>query len=97
MKAWHFSENAYPFLPPQDDWMDGALGARIEALFHDPSFAARGWWHVGWWQDVLARFRAGERHLAATLWKAFMGEAWMTHFAIPVRTARRVAVLEEGA
>lgn len=86
--------NKQGFLPPQDDWMDGALGRRIDALFHSPAFAARGWWHVPWWQGALRRFRAGERHLANTLWKPFMAEAWMEHFVAPVRAGGRVAVLE---
>lgn len=88
--------NKQGFLPPQDDWMDGALGSRIDALFHDPSFAVRGWWHVGWWQGVLKRFRAGERHLAASLWKPFIAEAWMAHFVAPVRAAGKIAVLRDG-
>lgn len=88
--------NKQGFLPPQDDWLDGALGGRIDDLFHDPSFAKRGWWHVGWWQGALKRFRAGERHLASSLWKPFIAEAWMTHFVAPIRAAGKIAVLEGG-
>lgn len=86
--------NKQGFLPPQDDWMDGALGSRVAEMVNDRSFAARGWWHVSWWQGVLARFRAGERHLAPVLWKPFITEAWMNHVVTPMRAADKVPVLE---
>jgi asparagine synthase (glutamine-hydrolysing) len=86
--------NKQGFLPPQDDWIDGRLGDTIGDLFASAAFANRGWWHVPWWRRALARFRAGERHLAQTLWKPFIAEAWLDHFVGPVRGAEKVAVLD---
>ena len=90
VKRW----NKQGFLPPQDDWMDGALGERMGDLFHGQAFANRGWWHVSWWRKALERFRAGERHLAQTLWKPFMAEAWIEHVVTRVRAADKVPVFE---
>lgn len=72
--------NKQGFLPPQPAWFKGALGDRARALFHDPAFASRGWWDVAWWQSTLARFDAGEEHLAWTLWKPVIAEAWHRDF-----------------
>ncbi len=72
--------NKQGFLPPQPAWFKGALGDRARALFHDPGFAARGWWDAAWWQTALARFDGGEEHLAWTLWKPVIAEAWHRDF-----------------
>lgn len=72
--------NKQGFLPPQPAWFKGALGDRARALFHDPAFASRGWWDAAWWQTALARFDAGEEHLAWTLWKPVIAEAWHRDF-----------------
>ena len=72
--------NKQGFLPPQPAWFKGTLGDHARTLFHDPSFAARGWWNVAWWQSALARFDAGEEHLAWTLWKPVIAEAWHRDF-----------------
>ncbi|MBI1318980.1 MAG: asparagine synthase (glutamine-hydrolyzing) [Candidatus Hydrogenedens sp.] len=72
--------NKQGFLPPQDLWFRDHLGAEVEALVHDPSFARAGLWEVGWWQRLARRFRAGEKHLAWVLWRPFIFEAWRRHF-----------------
>lgn len=72
--------NKQGFLPPQPAWFKGALGGHARALFHDPAFAARGWWDAAWWRGALARFDAGEAHLAWTLWKPVIAEAWHRDF-----------------
>lgn len=72
--------NKQGFLPPQEDWFAAALADAVEPVLHDPAFAACGLWRPAWWQRVLARFRAGERHLAWVLWRPLVTEAWRTHF-----------------
>lgn len=83
--------NKQGFLPPQDDWMAGALAPSVRACLTDPSFAARGWWDAGWWRGILRRFEAGERHLAWVLWKPFMAERWMTGFVERARQREKVS------
>ena len=73
------------FLPPIETWLDGPLGGLVRDVFNSPSFADSGLWNVTWWQGLLDRFQAGERHLASVIWKPFSVEMWRRHFLTPVR------------
>lgn len=87
--------NKQGFLPPQPAWFEGALGDHARTLFHDPAFAARGWWDAAWWQGTLARFDAGETHLAWTLWKPVIAEAWHRDFVERARAMPKSPVFAE--
>lgn len=82
------------FVPPQDAWMAKTLLVAVEAVVEDGAFAARGWWNVRWWRSAVARFRAGEQHLAATLWKALIAEAWQRDFVERARNEPKIAALD---
>ncbi len=82
------------FVPPQDVWMADGLLTAVEAVIEDSAFAGRGWWNVRWWRSAVARFRAGERHLAATLWKALIAEAWQRDFVERVRVEPVIPVFD---
>jgi asparagine synthase (glutamine-hydrolysing) len=84
--------NKQGFLPPQELWFAGDLGKAAATLIHDPAFAARGWWNVGWWKAVLRRFERGETHLAWVLWKPLIAEAWLRHFVQPLAQFPRESV-----
>jgi asparagine synthase (glutamine-hydrolysing) len=76
------------FIPPQDAWMDQGLFSAAQTVINDPAFARHPFWRPRWWRGTLDRFRAGERALAAPLWKLLATEAWRTHF-LPRLTARQ--------
>jgi len=38
MKAWHFSENAYPYLPPADEYE--SIRVSLPSRFYDPKKGA---------------------------------------------------------
>jgi len=89
--------NKRGFLPPQEVWFKDCLAARVEAVFHDPAFARRGYWNVAWWRRALDRFRNGECHLAWTLWKPFIAETWWTGFVDRVRAMPRYSAFDPNA
>jgi hypothetical protein len=64
------------------------LGSHAEALFEDPGFAASGLWNVPWWRQAVRRLRRGENHLAWTLWRPVIAEAWRMHFVDRARGMR---------
>jgi asparagine synthase (glutamine-hydrolysing) len=72
--------NKQGFLPPQDIWFAQGLIDEAERVIEDPSFAAAGYWNVGWWRSAVRRFRAGESHLGWVLWRPLMLESWRRHF-----------------
>lgn len=77
------------FRPPQEGWFQGRLLEAVEATIHDPSFNQAGWWDERWWRRLLARFKAGESHLAWVLWRPFIAQAWRAHFLGPVSAGPR--------
>ena len=85
------------FVPPQDVWMTEGLLDAVETIIEDGSFARRGWWNVRWCRNAVARFRAGERNLAATLWKLLIAETWQRYFVDRVRSDVRVTIFDGGA
>ena len=89
-KRW----NKQGFLPPQDIWFRSDLLTAAKEVFHGRAFAERGWWNVGWWNGTLDRFERGEDHLAWTLWKPFIAEAWMDRFVTPLATSEKQAVFD---
>ncbi|MEK9723266.1 MAG: asparagine synthase (glutamine-hydrolyzing) [Rhodospirillaceae bacterium] len=91
-KRW----NKQGFLPPQDDWLAGPLRAWAAETFTSAAFAGRGFWNVRWWRRALERFDAGERHLAWSIWKPLIGEAWLTHFRDRVKSEPRQSVFAPG-
>jgi asparagine synthase (glutamine-hydrolysing) len=89
--------NKQGFLPPQPQWFHARLGALLEDTIEDPSFGAEGLWDRLWWRRALARFRAGEDHLAWTLWRPLTTEAWRRHFVGRARAAPRLPVFAADA
>ena len=84
--------NKQGFLPPQDDWFrDGLLTITRETINSD-RFRQRGCWNVSWWRRAVERFEAGEDHLAWTLWKPMIAEAWRTHFVARVAAMPKTPV-----
>ena len=77
--------NKQGFLPPQDDWLRGALLPLAKEIFDGQAFANRGIWRVNWWRAALARLEGGEDHLAWTVWKPVIAELWRWHFVERVR------------
>jgi asparagine synthase (glutamine-hydrolysing) len=81
------------FLPPQEAWFQQGLAEHAGELFADSRFAARGMWNVPWWQQALDRFKRGETHLAWSLWKPMIAEAWHEHFVDRARAAPKMSAL----
>ena len=77
--------NKQGFLPPQQNWLAGALRQPLKDVLFGDAFRQRGWWDVEWWHSVWNRFDSGEEHLAWTLWKPFIAEAWISNFLSPVQ------------
>jgi asparagine synthase (glutamine-hydrolysing) len=74
--------NKQGFVPPQDIWFAGPLAGLAEDTLNDPAFGTEGLWDRGWWHGALARFRAGDHALAATLWRPVMEQSWRRHFVV---------------
>ena len=88
--------NKQGFLPPQEAWLNGALGQLAQETFESQAFHQRGYWDAGWWRRLLKRCRGGEGHLAWTLWKPVMAEAWQRHFVDVARTGAKHPVFQEA-
>jgi asparagine synthase (glutamine-hydrolysing) len=88
--------NKQGFLPPQDAWLGGVLGKLAQETFESVAFRQRGYWDAGWWRHLLRRCQGGEGHLAWTLWKPVMAEAWQRHFVDVTRTSAKHAVFQEA-
>jgi asparagine synthase (glutamine-hydrolysing) len=82
--------NKQGFLPPQGGWFRGTLLHMLRDTLSSADFKARGYWNVSWWSKVLARFEAGEEHLAWTLWRPMIAEAWQQNFVKRINNAPRV-------
>jgi asparagine synthase (glutamine-hydrolysing) len=89
--------NKQGFLPPQPRWFRERLGDVAEDLIEDPAFGAEGLWDRAWWRRALARFRAGEDHLAWTLWRPLAAESWRRHFVVRATAGRRAAIFAAEA
>ncbi len=88
-KRW----NKQGFLPPQDLWFKNGLRSLARDTFADASFRQRGYWRTAWWDRVMARLEAGESHLAWTVWKPVMAEAWQRHFVERARATPKLPAL----
>ncbi len=84
--------NKQGFRPPQEAWFAGALQGLVRETLTGVDFQNRGYWNAKWWQSALARFDGGEGHLAWTLWKPIIAEAWQKHFVERLKTEPRVPV-----
>ena len=84
--------NKQGFRPPQDLWFSGALRRLAKDTIEGDAFRRRGYWNVKWWRSALKRFEAGQGHLAWTLWKPIIAEAWQTHFVERLKKEPRVSV-----
>ncbi len=91
--------NKQGFLPPQENWLSGPLSEWLRDTLTSEAFRTRGYWNVSWWRRALDRFDGGESHLAWSLWKPAMAEAWYGNFLDRVRTMERHSVFAgpEGA
>jgi asparagine synthase (glutamine-hydrolysing) len=72
--------NKQGFVPPQARWFRGSLMDLADDTVNDPAFGRDGLWDPAWWRGALARFRAGDDALAATLWRPLIERAWRRHF-----------------
>jgi asparagine synthase (glutamine-hydrolysing) len=72
--------NKQGFLPPQEHWFSQGLQQLANDTISDKRFQGRNYWNVPWWQKCLDRFNKGESHLAWTLWRPVISEAWQTRF-----------------
>jgi asparagine synthase (glutamine-hydrolysing) len=84
--------NKQGFLPPQGQWFGQGLGQAFDQMLASESFQSRGWWNVGWWQKAYSRFKQGEAHLAWTLWKPLIAEAWCEHFVDRLNGMPRISI-----
>ena len=84
--------NKQGFRPPQELWFSGSLNQLARVTIESDTFRGRGYWNTKWWQSALARFNAGQGHLAWTLWKPVISEAWQTHFVERLKSEPRVSV-----
>jgi asparagine synthase (glutamine-hydrolysing) len=84
--------NKQGFRPPQELWFSGSLNQLARVTIESDTFRGRGYWNTKWWQSMLARFNAGQGHLAWTLWKPVISEAWQTYFVERLKSEPRVYV-----
>lgn len=84
--------NKQGFRPPQELWLSGGLKQLTRGTIESDAFRRRGYWNTKWWQSALTRFDTGQEHLAWTLWKAVIAEAWQTHFVERLKIEPRVSV-----
>lgn len=82
--------NKQGFRPPQELWFAGALKHFLNETIESPEFAGRGYWDVKWWRNTIKRFNSGQGHLAWTLWKPMIAEAWHLHFVARLKMEPRV-------
>jgi len=90
-KRW----NKQGFLPPQDGWFADGLSNLAREILDSAAFRERGYWDLDWWQGVVKRLAAGEHHLAWTLWKPVISEAWQQHFVDVVNRRERQFAFQE--
>lgn len=82
------------FQPPVATWFDGALYDVARELFESAAFRQSAYWDASWWQMSLRRYRAGERKLAAEIWKPLICEMWRKHFIERIRALPSYPALE---
>ena len=80
------------FLPPQEIWFQEELMSMVEGVVFSKTFSKKGYWNKHWWTQVIKRFKAGESHLSAPLWKLLIGEMWQSHFVDRLNLESRVSV-----
>ena len=88
----HQRWNKQGFLPPQEKWFSSTLLHMFTDTLNSPEFTSRWYWNAAWWQKVLKRFEAGEKHLAWVLWRPLIAESWYRHFVRQVSDTPRTAV-----
>ncbi len=84
--------NKQGFLPPQEHWFSQGLQKIANETISDKRFQERSYWNVAWWQKCLDRFNNGESHLAWTLWRPVISEAWQTKFVDRARSLPTIKV-----
>ena len=82
--------NKQGFRPPQELWFAGALKHLVAETIESPEFSNRGYWDVSWWRKAIERFNQGQEHLAWTLWKPVIAEAWHRYFVERLKSEPRV-------
>ena len=76
----------------QVNWFRSELLTAVKEVVRGRAFIERGWGNVGWGNRTLDRFERGENHLAWTLWKPFIAEAWMDRFVTSLAIGEKQAV-----
>ena len=84
--------NKQGFLPPQSEWFRNGLSDWAKEIINGRPFVERGYWRADWWGKVMQRMDAGEDHLAWTIWKPLIAEAWREHFVNRIATQPTVRV-----
>lgn len=85
--------NKQGFLPPIVQWLDGGLIDAVDARLGAPGFGEGSPWEAGWWRKAAARYRAGDRALAGSIWKVFIADAWREYFVNRARTQQKHSAL----
>ena len=80
------------FLPPQHLWFRGKTGDLLRDTINSPKFKERGYWNSRWWQGCLKRFDNGEQHLAWSLRRPLITEAWYSYFMQRINDMPRFSI-----
>ncbi len=86
--------NKQGFLPPQDDWFRDSLINLLIDITNKEDFISRPYWKKNWWQKLIVRFKLGEDHLAAPLWKLLISEMWQTHFVDRIKSQNKILIFK---
>lgn len=84
--------NKQGFLPPQEHWFSKGLQQLANDTISDRRFQERSYWNASWWEKCLDRFNKGESHLAWTLWRPVISEAWQTRFVDRAKSLTQIPV-----
>ena len=89
--------NKQGFLPPHAAWFEAGLLETAAETFDSEAFRSRGIWEPQWWRAMAGRFKEGDKHLAATLWKPLAAEWWFEGFVARAATQPRHPALRHEA
>lgn len=73
------------FMPPTHLWLKGGLGNILQDVMASGVFNKYECWNERWTRNALDRFKRGNHHLSATLWKILMIETWEDYFIKRIR------------
>ena len=85
------------FLPPQDLWFRNGLRDHAQNIIESDSFKTDGIWERSWWRSVLNRYDSGEFHLASTLWRPIIYDAWHRYFLNRSQQRQDLSIFQEAS